>query len=325
MDLLDKTVLLSTFFENYKGKSYSTFLIALKEADNNIIEQLLKTKGKFTTKRLKDIRALITKEINNAYGGLFADLKEEIPDVANLTYGLIAGVTQPKLSKTFLSELIANDRIIQKSKNPDIPDYTFENLLETDSKNHEKALKVVVSNGVSNGDPIDKITRDLEIKSQRYSKANVRTSVNTIVSQTLGDAKVPAYEELQELGVVKGYVYTAVLDLATSRYCINHDGRKYKTIAAVNAALYSHFNCRSIEVALTGKKISDARASQFGQVNGETYETWFKKLPEDVQKSTLTGRQYKAYIDKEFKVESIVDVSKVQSLGMIQSTIEDYI
>ena len=110
-----------------------------------------------------------------------------------------------------------------------------------------------------------------------------------------------------------------------SGYCSKHDGRKYKTIEEINAALYSHFNCRSIEVALTGNKISDARASQFGQVNGETYETWFKKLPESVQKSTLTGRQYKAYLDGDFKVESIVDVTKKQSLGMIQRTIEDYI
>lgn len=318
MDLLDKTVLLSTLFENYKGKSYSTFLIALKEADSNIIEQLAKTKGIWTTKRLKDIRALITKEIGLAYGGLFADLKEEIPDVANLTYGFIAGVTQPQLNKTFLNSLINNDKEIQ-------PNYTFEKLFKTDNKNHVKALKVVLNNGVSQGQSIDAIIRNYEIKADKLSKGQVRTSVNTVISQTLGDSKVPAYEELQDLGVVKGYVYTAVLDLSTSRYCINHDGRKYKTIEEINAVLYSHFNCRSIEVALTGNKINDARASKFGQVNGETYETWFKKLPEDVQKSTLTGRQYKAYLDGSFKVESIVDISKVQSLGMIQKTIEDYI
>jgi len=318
MDLLDKTVLLSTLFESYRGKSYSTFLIALKQANSDIIEQLAKTKGKFTTKRLKDIKTLIDKEIGNAYGGLFTDLKEEIPEVANLTYSFIAGVTNAQLDDNFLNSLIANNREIQEG-------YTFEKLFKIDSKNHAKALKVVIANGVNKGEPIDSIIRNYNIKANGLSKANVRTSVNTVISQTLGDSKVPAYKELEELGVVKGYVYTATLDLKTVLYCINHDGRVYKTIQDINKALYSHFNCRSIEISLTGNKISDARASQFGQVNGETYETWFKKLPESVQKSTLTGRQYKAYLDGDFKVESIVDISKVQSLGMIQRTIEDYI
>lgn len=318
MTLLDKTVLLSTMFENYRGKSYSTFLIALKEANKNITDQLLKTNGKFTTARLKAIKSLIDKEIGNSYGGLFADLKEEIPEVANLSYGFIAGVTRPQLNKTFLDSLIANNREIQKG-------YTFEQLFKTDSKNHAKALKILINNGNDAGYPIDKIVSDLNIKSNKLSRAAVRTSVNTTISQTLGDSKIPAYEELQDLGVVKGYVYTAVLDLGTTDYCIKHDGLQYKTIQEINAALYSHFNCRSIEVALTGNKIEDARASQFGQVNGETYETWFKKLPTDVQKSTLTGRQYKAFLDGDFKVESIVDVTKMQSLNMIQKTIEGYV
>lgn len=309
MTLLDKIILESTLFENYKGKSYDSLLASLKIAEQNILIQLAKTKGEWTKKRLNDMRKLIDEEIQKAYGGLFASLQDEGTEVASLVYGYYLNELGKSVPVAVAEQIVNSNRNIQG--------YQFKELFKISEEQTARALKVLVASGVNQGRSIDNIIRDFEIKSDKLSKANIRTNINTFIGESRTIARHQSYKELEKSGVIKSYEYFATMDSGTTIWCREHDSRKYDSLDEIEKDLHTHFNERSVALPITDNEEENERASQFGATTG-SYEKWFLDLPKDVQRSTLTNRQYENFLKKKYNVKSLNDITKVQSLGSIE-------
>jgi hypothetical protein len=311
MTLFDKIILLETLFENYKSSSYDDLLVALKVADANIIDRLARTKGEWTRTRLLEIKKLINDEITKSYGGLFEHLQDENAKIGDLVYSYIAGTSIPKST---VQAIVNSNRNIQG--------YTFKELFKITEDNHARQLRVLVASGVAQGRSIDGIISDYQIKSDKLSRANIRTNINTLVAETKTIAKNKAFED--EFGdVIEGWVYNATLDNSTSIWCRERDNRRYKTLEDINKDLHSHFNCRSVVIPLTDDEDENKRASQFGEVGGLSYEDWFLSLPKAIQRSTLTSRQYEALLKDRYNVKSLNDITKGLKLETISNIINN--
>jgi len=315
-ELLDKILIDSTLFENVKLESYDNLLLALKLADENITNRLLKTKGIWTKAKLNEIKKLIQDEILKAYGGVFATVQDEAVEAANISYALLGSTIGATIPTGVANELINSRRLIQMSENKA---YEFKQLFDLASDNHERQLRTVVASGVVQGRPIDAMIRDYQIKSGNLAKANIRTNINTVIGQSRATAKFAQFKRLEDLGVVKGYIYSSVFDGRTSDYCIRMSGKKfYKPIEEISHLVKTHANCRSELVGLTDNEVQNRRASEFGETDAEDYPTWFETTPEYFKRAKLTKKQYEGYKKGIYKVGSLNDVTKQMTLKQIR-------
>lgn len=316
---LDKILQETTLFENYRGKSYDELLASLKIAEVNIIARLAKTKGEWTSKRLIEMRKLIDQEIQFAYGGLFSNLQDEGIAVANIAYGFMISELGKDIPVSLAKEIVNSNRLIQMSEDKA---YTFKDLFKLNEVNHSKSLKVLLSAGVNQGRSIDGIISDFGIKSDKLTRANIRTDINTFIGQTRMDAKVKSFSQLEKTGVVRGYEYNAVLDSGTTLYCRKLDSKRYyQPIAEIRHLIKVHANCRSEFTIITDNEVENKRASQFGETN-KGYEDWFLEQSKEFQRSNLTNRQYESFLKGNYKVKNLSDITKVKSLAGIEKTLK---
>jgi SPP1 gp7 family putative phage head morphogenesis protein len=227
------------------------------------------------------------------------------------------GVDFYKVPTKVIDEITKSTRLIQG--------YEAKELFKVTSDNHARQLKVLVGAGVAQGMPASKIIQNIKQKSTKLTKGQLKTSVFTSITEARAVTRHDSYKKLESLGVVKGYEYVSTLDSRTSEYCRDHDGRKYyKEIDEIASEINVHFNCRSVFKPISSKETT--RASIDGPVPAnETYSEWFKRQPEDFQKTTLGSKKFKAYKSGAYKIGGLPDVRGTSlSLEKINETLQDH-
>lgn len=146
------------------------------------------------------------------------------------------------------------------------------------------------------------------------TRRNAETIVLTAVSHTANFARELVYEANAD--IVKGYRYTATLDLRTTELCASRDGNIY-AIGKNKPAIPAHHRCRSIYVAqlksfremgLDFDELSPStRASLDGQVPDKlTYQTWLEKQSVARQNEVLGVSKAKLFRDGGLKLDRFV-------------------
>lgn len=322
----------SSLMELLELKGYGDLLVALKIAEENITRRIEATNGVWTKRKLNEIRKQINIEISKAYGGLFDSVAEESVKVAEVTASAVAGVASFKLPKSTVEEILNPNRLIQG--------YRFEELFIKTEKDHAKALskefnrlaklRVTIASGVSQGLTPNQIVSQYKIKNEKLSRGQVVSNIRTNVADARLIGRHKAYEQLEATGAIRGYEYSATLDGGTTQYCRDHDNRKYyKPIRQIQHLINTHFNERSVFTPISYKKDENeeigTRASIFGQVKKESYESWYLKQTKSFQRLTLTNRRYNDFLKGKYKVSSLADINKILDLRQVNAGLQGYI
>ncbi|MFP5111834.1 minor capsid protein [Bacillaceae bacterium C204] len=137
-----------------------------------------------------------------------------------------------------------------------------------------KALRTELTQGIINGDSVDKMARRIR-KSFNTSVYNSQRLMRTESARVISSAQEKIY---QESGVVQELIYTATLDNKTSEICRNRDGKRWKVDGPKRPKIPAHPNCRSCWIPAVSnyqpKKRKDNETK--GIVEYKNYEEWSK-------------------------------------------------
>ena len=307
----------STLFELFSSDTYTDTEKSLKVAIASINENLTNAKeGSWTKKRLTELKKAVDIEISGAYSKTFSALQDETKDIAKIVRTNMLGADDIHVPTKVLEQITNPNRVVQG--------YGAKELFKLTSDNHARQLKVLIASGVSQGKTNSTIVAELITKNSRLSKAQLKNAVFTHITESRAIVRHNSFESLEKKGVIIGYEYVSTLDSHTSEYCRNHDGRKYyKSIREIQHYINVHFHCRSVFAPLTDSKdLSTKRASMNGQVEDETYSSWFKKQPEDFQKTVLGNKKFNSYKNGSYVIGGLADVvGKSLSLVQINNTL----
>ena len=329
-DISDILLVEGTVFELYNSKGYNQTLASLRLAEVQINNRILAIAGDTWTKRkLNEIKRLIESEINNAYGGIFASMQNESIAAAGITAGAIAGDISIKIPTRVINDLTSNTREIQVGlKDQKIPSMVgFKELFDLKEDEHVRAMKRVISAGVSQGLAANSIVRNMNITNRKQA-SQLRQRVFTVIADSRTQGNVHAFKELERLGVVSYYEHLSVLDSDTSEICRPRDMRRYfqkwDDIKSFNKPPL-HMNCRSRLSPKTGRDLSDIRPSQGGEIPNIRYAEWFKQQPSWLQLKVLGKNKFELFKRGQFEIVGLPDVvGKRLDLDTIESSLNRY-
>lgn len=304
---------LETLFELYESKGYSQTRIALELALQRINDKLENELTIQTRAKQLEYKKLIESEIATAYDGTFEAIQEDVSNVMNVVAGAYG---MNKLPTKVIDDIINGNNKIQG--------YTFEKLFSKASKNEIARMKAFIGSDVAKGMNSKVIGSELSKINDSSTKGQLQTIVRTVISEARERARTEAYKEFEKDIPNLQYKYTATLDGRTTDYCINHDGRIYDTLKAIDDDLNSHWNCRSVKSFVVNGKVPPKRASYFSQVDNKNYKEWFSELTEE-QKKVMLGKKYNAYKKGTWKIEGLADVKATGtklSLDDVESAIK---
>ena len=161
-------------------------------------------------------------------------------------------------------------------------------------------IQVKVRRGLANGTPPKDIIQDV-LKTTKLTEAQARTLTRTSITSTQTAALNKVIEDNPD--VIKGYMFTAILDSRTSPICQHHNGKVYD----VNDTRFRpplHWNCRSTMVPvlkskeelleidsgrLKKRKLKDTDGMSMNGVPParESFSQWLKRQSMSVQTKML--------------------------------------
>ena len=137
-----------------------------------------------------------------------------------------------------------------------------------------KALRTELTQGIIQGDSIDKMARRMR-KSFNTSVSNSQRLMRTESARIISSAQEKIY---QESGVVQELIYTATLDNKTSKICRDRDGKRWKIDDDKRPKIPAHPNCRSCWIPAVKdyqpKKRKDNESKEI--IDYKNYEEWSK-------------------------------------------------
>jgi len=116
-------------------------------------------------------------------------------------------------------------------------------MLQSSSQNTAKKVKGIITAGFTVGDTPNKIADDIRRDYLTVQKRHVRTNVRTLMAEASQLGNMDFYESVKEEGDF--YKFIAVLDVKTSGFCKNNDGRTWKENPPLMYHNPCHPNCRS--------------------------------------------------------------------------------
>lgn len=190
--------------------------------------------------------------------------------------------------------------------------------LSSDTKD---AVESAIRDGLSQANTNDQIVRSIiGTKANKYadgiiqgSRNSIDAMVRTAINHVHNVAAQLSYAENED--VIKGWKYLSVLDAKTTRFCIAHDGKKYKL--GQGPIPPNHVRCRALcqPITLTmrelGVDVEEAtpltRASMDGPVAGDTvYETFLKTKSAAFQDKLLGKTLGKAFRTGKLPLKDLV-------------------
>lgn len=178
-------------------------------------------------------------------------------------------------------------------------------------------ISAKVNSGLAEGKS-NKTIIDEVLKITTLTEVQTKALVRTAITNTQSKAMSVVMEKNDELLV--GYRFTAVLDNRTSQICARHDGEVYKT-TDVRYRPPLHWNCRSSIVPVlknkkdlldsldtnpnTRLKANKLKETSEAVLDGapppvETYNSWLKRQPMNVQVKHLGSEEKAGLLQKGF-------------------------
>ena len=312
----DLTLREASLYQNYIAEGYTDLQIALKLADEKITSRILSTDAEWTKAKRREIQKAIQEEISSAYSGLFEAIQQESVTAAQVVLGATIGQVSVDVPTAAINDLINSQRQIQG--------YGFKELFDLTQDNHARQLKVLISSGIAQGMTAKQMIDAYAIKSNTLSKGQVTTNIFTVIAESRDQGRYEAYKQLENEGITQGYIFDASLDGRTTQYCREHDQRVYnKPIEDIQSEIKVHFNCRSVFRPKPILSKSNTRASQFGETENESYESWYNKQSDDFKKSTLSNRKYNEYLKGKAQVKGLADLDRPTDLKTVKKFMKE--
>ncbi|MEC1725860.1 minor capsid protein [Schinkia azotoformans] len=138
-----------------------------------------------------------------------------------------------------------------------------------------KALRTELTQGIIEGDSIDKMARRIK-KRFDTSAYNSQRLIRTESARVISSAQEKIYNDS---GVVKYVEYVATLDNRTSETCRNRDGKRWKVDDPTKPKIPAHPNCRSTWIPVISddykpKKRKDNETKEI--IEYKNYDDWYK-------------------------------------------------
>jgi SPP1 gp7 family putative phage head morphogenesis protein len=176
-------------------------------------------------------------------------------------------------------------------------------------------IQIKVKRGLANGSSPNEIIQDV-LKTTKLTENQARALTRTSITSTQSTALTKVAEANSH--VIRGFVFTAVLDNRTSPICSFHNGKIYD----VGDKRYMpplHWNCRSSLVPIVKSKdeLLKEKTSRINKTNlnnkkaetltgvapsVESFGAWLKRQPFDIQTKVL-GTMDKANLFREGKLK----------------------
>jgi SPP1 gp7 family putative phage head morphogenesis protein len=250
-------------------------------------------RGLHTTKRLKDLRALIFTSLGSgfkdAHDTLSSDLKDFVLNEAETTRGLILAASPVALEMTLPSTQTLRSIVTSRPFQGHLLASWFVGLSRSSQQSVESSINI----GIVQGESVPQIMRRLRgtasqafgngtaAQIKRNTEAVVRTSINHIQSH----AREATFKENEEL--IKAVQWVSVLDHRTTPICVSRDGKTFPIDDGPRPP--AHWNCRSTVVPVLkswkelGIPLNEAPPGTRSSLNGEvpdqmTYPEWLKRM-----------------------------------------------
>lgn len=291
----------SVFVNRYAGGLSNDFVPFLERLGRDIDSRLAKEGATIASAaRLralnKDVRELQAEIYASYQESLFDDLEGFSEHEGEFEHTLL-GKTAP----TYDFDLPSTTQLWSASKAvplvlPATETAKFLNPFIKDwSKTEIKKVNDLIQFGFAQGQTIDEMTRAVNQRLGKQTKANNKAVVRTAVNHTSTTARERTMRENDD--IVVGYKIVATLDSRTSDVCKGYDGLEVKWSDSNHPRPPFHPNCRTTTAPLLDERFSakdedGVRAStgaQGGQPTkaDQTYYEWLKN-----QGSTKGGREF---------------------------------
>jgi len=219
--------------------------------------------------------------------------------------------TSKPSTRSLLSEITGSSMRGEKSLRGNIQNISSGELVRIQTK---------VKSGLAAGASTNQIIQEV-MKTTKITQHQAATLTRTSITSTQRDAIMSVVDHNRDL--VKGYMFTAILDGRTSEICSYHDGKFYE-LDDKSFLPPLHFNCRSTLVPVVRSK-SELLAQKSDKINKtklkkkqsasltgtipakESFGTWLKRQVWDTQVKVL-GNEDKANMFRkgELKADSFV-------------------
>ena len=233
---MNKHIVRSIKKSKYVPVSENDYLNAIKIAMLHAEEQINKTKGVFTKKRLQSVIQHLKKELNLPYQlteddslyGIDKDGINSILGFSEITFGIeYSDGTQEQLL------LSVN-----------------ETLKGVDKSTIERVNNAIVAGYILGKNPYRIVRKIGEIPN--VEMADLHTLVYTMVADTQNKRNMKSLERHKDL--YDGFKYSAASDDSTTTICRKMNGKRWKTFDDIPKELYPpiHPNCRSMITGVIG-------------------------------------------------------------------------
>jgi len=307
--------------ERIHGRELYDIIFSLTERDKALL-----LKGKFTTKRLKNLR-ITASEFSKGYA---ESAKNEllISGAAIAAYEIkhtekmlnaIATVPAPKPTTEAAAVKAAKDLpLLGNSMTKyvdDIAPATFSMLMSE------------ITDGTMATESEVEIARRIKgTAAQKFKDGGIgriKNKVERTVRTTINHIANSSRDETYRSNGVKKVMWRSTLDGRTSKICASRDGKIYP--ADSGARPPAHPNCRSVMLPYLGTKPQglrpyvadkrtvgnipvDQRSGIVGNVQASTnYEQWFARQSSGFQREWLGRSRYELYKKGNYKISSFVD------------------
>ena len=172
----------------------------------------------------------------------------------------------------------------------------------------------IVSDGVVLGDTTQEVSRKVDSNMSVLQPRQLTALVKTITNHSSAVAREETYR--QNIKLINGYKFVAVLDSRTTLICASKDGKRFQTGQGPMPPL--HWGCRSTTIPIIKSQFA-AGASLTGKrktvVNGKveqvtantTYGGWLKKQPIGFVDEALGVERSKLFRSGKLKIGKFVD------------------
>lgn len=330
--LLDAAVSHQIGLQRYSTATVRKIIALLNRVDARLVEQIIKNdpsevSSSWSQRRLEKLLDAVRTVIVEAYGVATGELSKDVKALAayeaEFQHNLLSRWIPVKLdivtpAKEQLYAAV-NARPFQgrllKDVYKDLPEAAFKRVRDT------------IRAGFVEGRTTDQVVREIRgTRAQNYadgileqSRRNAESVVRTALNHTANVARNQVYKENSDL--IKGVKWVSTLDARTTPICQARDGEVYPVDSGPRPP--AHFGCRSTTVPVVkswaemGINLKEApegtRASMNGQVPAsETYNSWLKKQPKEVQEDVLGATKAKLFRDGGLSVDRFVDRAGVE-------------
>jgi len=252
-----------------------------------------------------DIRADVSKEVSRYGKELNSNLTNSVKEFSATQLDFQADNLYKETRKFYKTSRPRTKQLLAEVTGPNIKGpKSISNNVKNISSGELVRIQQKVKFGLANGQSQNQIIGEV-MKTTKITEHQARTLTRTSITSTQTLAVQKTLEANKDL--IKGYMFTAILDSRTSPICSHHNGKVYE----VDDKRYTpplHWNCRSsmvpvlkskeelLESDSTRVKKKELQKVKPERLNGvqpkrESYGAWLQRQTFDVQKKLLGGQE----------------------------------